>query len=141
MANRTQKITLLNDRGIMGDNNPRLPDPSKIDYGQLAINYSKSKETLAIKNDNDEIVQFKDIKYIESIINNTVGSIQGGETESIKTVVTDKVITSDLKLSSTIDNMVVINPDGVYVTLDLTYNQGELVNSGFEIRNSKCSKI
>lgn len=130
MANRTQKITLLNDRGIMGDNNPRLPDPSKIDYGQLAINYSKSKETLAIKNDNDEIVQFKDIKYIESIINNTVGSIQGGETESIKTVVTDKVITSDLKLSSTIDNMVVINPDGVYVTLDLTYNQGELVISG-----------
>lgn len=118
MANRTQKITLLNDRGIMGDNNPRLPDPSKIDYGQLAINYSKSKETLAIKND------------IESIINNTVGSIQGGETESIKTVVTDKVITSDLKLSSTIDNMVVINPDGVYVTLDLTYNQGELVISG-----------
>lgn len=114
----------------MGDNNPRLPDPSKIDYGQLAINYSKSKETLAIKNDNDEIVQFKDIKYIESIINNTVGSIQGGETESIKTVVTDKVITSDLKLSSTIDNMVVINPDGVYVTLDLTYNQGELVISG-----------
>lgn len=102
----------------MGDNNPRLPDPSKIDYGQLAINYSKSKETLAIKND------------IESIINNTVGSIQGGETESIKTVVTDKVITSDLKLSSTIDNMVVINPDGVYVTLDLTYNQGELVISG-----------
>lgn len=130
MANRTQKITLLNDRGIMGDNNPRLPDPSKIDYGQLAINYSKSKETLAIKNDNDEIVQFKDIKYIESIINNTVGSIQGGETDSIKTVVTDKVITSDLKLSSTIDNMVVINPDGVYVTLDLTYNQGELVISG-----------
>lgn len=120
----------MNDRGIMGDNNPRLPDPSKIDYGQLAINYSKSKETLAIKNDNDEIVQFKDIKYIESIINNTVGSIQGGETESIKTVVTDKVITSDLKLSSTIDNMVVINPDGVYVTLDLTYNQGELVISG-----------
>lgn len=114
----------------MGDNNPRLPDPSKIDYGQLAINYSKSKETLAIKNDNDEIVQFKDIKYIESIINNTVGSIQGGETDSIKTVVTDKVITSDLKLSSTIDNMVVINPDGVYVTLDLTYNQGELVISG-----------
>lgn len=108
----------MNDRGIMGDNNPRLPDPSKIDYGQLAINYSKSKETLAIKND------------IESIINNTVGSIQGGETESIKTVVTDKVITSDLKLSSTIDNMVVINPDGVYVTLDLTYNQGELVISG-----------
>ena len=130
MANRTQKITLLNDRGIMGDNNPRLPDPSKIDYGQLAINYSKSKETLAIKNDNDEIVQFKDIKYIESIINNTVGSIQGGETDSIKTVITDKVITSDLKLSSTIDNMVVINPDGVYVTLDLTYNQGELVISG-----------
>ena len=56
MANRSQKITLLNDRGIMGDNNPRLPDPSKIDSGQLAINYSKSKETLAIKNDNDEIV-------------------------------------------------------------------------------------
>lgn len=130
MANRTQKITLLNDRGIMGDNNPRLPDPSKIDYGQLAINYSKSKETLAIKNDNDEIVQFKDIKYIESVINNTVGTIQGGETDSIKTVVTDKVITSDLKLSSAIDNMVVVNPDGVYVTLDLTYNQGELVISG-----------
>lgn len=130
MANRTQKITLLNDRGIMGDNNPRLPDPSKIDYGQLAINYSKSKETLAIKNDNDEIVQFKDIKYIESVINNTVGEIQGSTTDSIKTVVTDKIISSDLKLSSAIDNMVVINPDGVYATLDLTYNEGELVISG-----------
>ena len=56
MANRTQKITLLNDRGIMGDNNPRLPDPSKIDYGQLAINYSKSKELSKVKvrvNDNN----------------------------------------------------------------------------------------
>jgi len=130
MANRIQKITLLNDRGIMGDNNPRLPDPSKIDYGQLAINYSKSKETLSIKNDNDEIVQFKDIKYIESVINNTVGSIQGGETDSINTIVADKVITSDLKLSSAIDNMVVINPDGVYATIDLTYNKGELIISG-----------
>ena len=75
MSDRTQKITLLNNRDNLVDDNPRLPEASKIDYGQLAINYSKGKETLAIKNDANEIVQFRSLKYIEEIINSNVDGI------------------------------------------------------------------
>lgn len=43
------------------------PTPSNIEYGEIAINYKKDEEKIFIKNDNDEIIEFKDKKYIDNI--------------------------------------------------------------------------
>lgn len=38
------------------NNSPKLPQPTDIEYGELAINYAEGNETISIKNDADEIV-------------------------------------------------------------------------------------
>ena len=37
---------------------PKLPTCEQLEYGEIAINYGKDIETIAIKNENDEIVKF-----------------------------------------------------------------------------------
>ena len=36
----------------------KLPEPQQIEYGEIAVNYAKGVETIAIKNSEDEIVTF-----------------------------------------------------------------------------------
>ena len=36
----------------------KTPSPEIVDYGEIAINYSKGDESLFIKNNNNEIVKF-----------------------------------------------------------------------------------
>lgn len=38
---------------------PKLPNPSDLDNGELALNYADGYETIAFKNDNGEIVEIK----------------------------------------------------------------------------------
>ena len=52
-----QKV--LNKRSVQVVNNgPKLPTPEQLEYGELAINYADGHETLAIKNNQNEIVPF-----------------------------------------------------------------------------------
>ena len=37
---------------------PKLPTSSQIEYGELAVNYAKDKETISLRNSNNEIVTF-----------------------------------------------------------------------------------
>lgn len=37
---------------------PKLPTCEQLEYGEIAINYGDGIETIAIRNDNDEIVTF-----------------------------------------------------------------------------------
>jgi hypothetical protein len=37
---------------------PKLPTCEQLEYGELAINYGEGIETLAIRNDKDEIIKF-----------------------------------------------------------------------------------
>lgn len=37
---------------------PKLPTSEQLEYGEIAINYGDGIETIAIRNDNDEIVTF-----------------------------------------------------------------------------------
>ena len=46
---------------------PKLPTSSQILYGEIAINYAKGFEKLAIKNSNDEIVTFPTDQQIERV--------------------------------------------------------------------------
>ena len=47
---------------------PKLPNPSDLDNGELALNYADGYETIAFKNDNGEIVEIKNNEQIEKKI-------------------------------------------------------------------------
>ena len=56
------------------------PNSNDIEYGEIAINYKKDNERLFLKNDNDEIVEFTDKKYVDNAINGKQDEITDLET-------------------------------------------------------------
>lgn len=63
--NKVQKILHLRSTALNEDNSPKLPEVNDIHYGEIAVNYHKGVETIAIKNNEDEITTFKSDKYYE----------------------------------------------------------------------------
>ena len=61
--NKVQKILHLRSTGLNEDNSPKLPEVNDIQHGEIAMNYHKGVETIAIKNDDNEIATFKSDKY------------------------------------------------------------------------------
>lgn len=51
---------------------PKLPEPSTLDYGEIAVNYADGHETIAIKNSADKVVTFSTteslMKYADSLV-------------------------------------------------------------------------
>lgn len=56
-----------NSNDVLDGGGAKLPEVDNIMHGEIAINYHKDDETLAIKNDDDEIVSFKAVNYYEKI--------------------------------------------------------------------------
>lgn len=56
---------------IVVDGAPKLPTSSQIEYGELAVNYAKDKETISLKNANNEIVTFSSDAQIQSFFKET----------------------------------------------------------------------
>ena len=54
---------ILKKSSVITANNPKLPQPSDLEYGELAVNYADSHETITLKNSNNEIVQIKSKEY------------------------------------------------------------------------------
>ena len=54
----SQKILLKRSSVVDASGNPKLPDASSMDYGEIAVNYAAGAETLSIKNSSNEIVTF-----------------------------------------------------------------------------------
>lgn len=54
------------------ENSPKLPTCDQLEYGEIAINYGDGIETIAIRNENDEIIKFipehKVIEYVNQRI-------------------------------------------------------------------------
>ena len=50
------------------DNNPKLPTSGQLEYGEIAINYAKDKETISLKNSNNEIVTFTSDKKLDNYV-------------------------------------------------------------------------
>ena len=61
MAN---KVVLNKRTNVEG----RKPSTDIMEYGEIALNYHKDSESIFFKNDNDDIVEFKDNKYYHKII-------------------------------------------------------------------------
>ena len=51
---------------------PKQPTTDQIDYGEIAINYAASGETLYIKNSENAIAEFKDNKYYQKQLSDIV---------------------------------------------------------------------
>lgn len=69
---------------VVTNGQPKLPTSSQIEYGELAINYAKGNETIAMKNSNNEIVTFgsnfvsqEDFEEVEFVVASTFSYIQG----------------------------------------------------------------
>ena len=59
---------------------PKLPTCEQLKYGEIAINYGKDIETIAIRNENDEIIKFipehKIKEYIDRRINELLAEVK-----------------------------------------------------------------
>lgn len=64
MARNFEHIIHKNSNVVV-DGNAKLPTNSQIEYGEIAINYAANKETISIKNSNNEIVTFSSDKVWE----------------------------------------------------------------------------
>ena len=59
MPTRKKVLHPRSNRALTNNvNKPQLPEPSFLDYGELAINYGEGIETLSIKNSENDIVTF-----------------------------------------------------------------------------------
>jgi len=59
---------------------PKLPTCEQLEYGEIAINYGKDIETIAIRNENDEIIKFipehKIKEYVDRRINELLSEVK-----------------------------------------------------------------
>ena len=53
---------------VITDNNPKLPQPDSLEYGEIAINYADGYETITFKNTENEIVEVRTKEYFDKII-------------------------------------------------------------------------
>ena len=62
---------------VVNDGVPKLPSATSIEYGEIAVNFGASGETLSIRNNQDVIVQFPNINKVNSLINTAIGQVSG----------------------------------------------------------------
>ena len=58
------------------DESGKIPRPEDLEFGEIAINYAD--ESIFMKNNSGEIVEFLSLKRIQQLINETIGNIDGG---------------------------------------------------------------
>lgn len=51
---------------------PKLPTCEQLQYGEIAINYGKDIETIAIRNENDEIVKFISEEKVQEYVDERI---------------------------------------------------------------------
>ena len=54
---------------VTTNGNPKLPTSGQIEYGEIAVNYATGKETISLKNSNNDIVTFSSDEQINALIN------------------------------------------------------------------------
>ena len=56
---------------------PKLPSATSIEYGEIAVNFGASGETLSIRNNQDAVVQFPNINKVNSLISTAISQVSG----------------------------------------------------------------
>ena len=62
----TRKIVKNIRSSAVIEGKPKLPQPTDLDFGEIAINYAKGYETLSFKNNSDEIVSLS-VKTVDDV--------------------------------------------------------------------------
>ena len=118
------------------DGQPKLPEPSMLNYGEIAINYATDHETISFKNQNDEIATFKTHKLYTQLL----GDKQDKTDDSLTTQ--DKTIVGALnELKTDLDDSV--EPYVVNLTNLLSANDSESISAaigGIQNLNSTISR-
>ncbi len=71
----------IRSNSVGNNGKPKLPTPSQLDYGEIAVNYKEGYETLSLKNDGNKIVSLsvnsvEDVKVNEaSVVTNKTANI------------------------------------------------------------------
>ena len=116
-----KKYTVLHKKSnVLVNGEPKLPSANTLQYGEIAINYAVSGETLSIKNAADEVVEFASknriLSSVESAlteVNNTIEKDEeviavalndlGGQIRSIPTVERTSELINDSAFVTTAD--------------------------------------
>ena len=112
MSNNRPHIKNLKSNSLL-DGEARKPEPNDLEFGEIAINYATGKETIFIKNNSNEIVEFKSSSQSESELEEIRGTISDDELviSSALNDLNDRILdekstreTADAELAQTIGN-------------------------------------
>lgn len=101
MGNYNYHVKHKNSNVVSADTRtPKLPLASDLEYGEIAVNYGASGETLSIKNSNDEIITFScDNRFNETF------EVIAQSLNDLNSRLRDKADKSDLENISAIDEL------------------------------------
>ena len=68
---------ILKKSNVLLNGQPKLPEANAMEYGELAVNYAASGETLSIKNSDNQIVTFPARPTVSKMINDAISGITG----------------------------------------------------------------
>lgn len=68
---------------------PKLPTCEQLEYGEIAINYGDGIETIAIRNENDEIVKFIPEHKIKEYVDKKIDEVMKQMEKKVNNIVPD----------------------------------------------------
>lgn len=115
------------EQNTSGDG-PKLPTKEQIEYGEIAVNYLKDNEKLAIRNNNDEIITFATEKSLSgyaglnddntfSGTNSFNGKIKLFDSEGVLSLSNDNYLNLELGEGIKIDNDVIMKDNDTSISL------------------------
>lgn len=88
---------------VVNNGVPKLPSASTLEYGEIAINYGASGETLSIKNSNDQIVTFSSDNKRDAAVDALQGDIE--RIDSAITEIEEVFDENELVVSTALGNL------------------------------------
>lgn len=123
------------EQNTSGDG-PKLPTKDQIEYGEIAVNYLKDNEKLAIRNNNDEIITFATEKSLSDY-----ASLSDDNTFDGDTTFNGGIILNDKLMSNILDEDRYVKQTSENITIgsidDETLENYSIVYSANGIRSSK----
>ena len=107
---------------VITDNNPKLPQPDSLEYGEIAINYADGYETITFKNTENEIVEVRTKEYFEDIIDKNEEAVS----KSLNDLNTCVDETENAYAAA--DDALKVYVEGLIDGLDIPTNLSELTN-------------
>lgn len=108
------------------------PESSQIEIGEIALNYASDSETIMFKNDADEIVEFKDSKYYEKLID---------ENELVTANALNNLNDRVLVIEDVIDNTIINEIENLYEEISKKQDSSDELNEIIENVSKKIETI